>query len=415
MENTLPDTEAYTPAAARYLLTLRYNPLLIPVLQNISHIDMRPACSSSPKIIEDLARKAINEICKTPGARVTVSLSGGVDSTLILGLLRKYFPNLDIIAISIRFSDGHDETKLAARTAEHLGVEHTIINIDDYVRELPAAICAAALPMWDLHWYHVAKQASIESADVLISGDGGDELFGGYSFRYGGFLAEDKNRDGAGLNSIDQRIRAYLKNHIRDYVPDHENLFGPRMRFSWDDIWKVLRPHFDNALDPLEQVFLADYNGKLLYNFAHVSSAMSRHFDIKTASPLLSNEMIRYAMRIHASEKYDVTSDKGKLPLRKLLETMKLDHLVSDSKLGFSPNTMSYWKRKGYNICSTYLRDGDSRIVSDGWINEGWVRKNLSQDIEDVRYVNKFLGLLAFEIWYRIFITKDLDYSVKLS
>lgn len=411
-ERDLPKDATYDPAAARYILTLRYNPLLEPALQAVGPPDMRPARSplqSSLGAIESLAVEALDGMLHDmPDARVAVSLSGGVDSTLVLGLLRRHFPDLNVRAISVRFVDGYDETEAAARTAEHVGVNHTIVDVDNYVREMPAAVSAAALPMWDLHWYHVARQAAVESADILISGDGGDELFGGYTFRYEGFLAEC-----GGLSSPEHRARAYLRNHRRDYVPDQANVFGPRMKFSWDDIWRVLSPHFDNRLEPLEQVFLADYNGKLLYNFAHVSSAMSRRFGIPTASPLLSSGMILYAMGVRADEKYDAKSGVGKLPLRALLRAMNLDHLVSDSKAGFSPDTVSYWRRHGYDACAAYLED--ARTIHDGWINGEWILRNLSRNIQDVRYVNKFLGLLAFEVWYRIFITGDLGHEASIS
>jgi len=420
LARVLPDDKAYGPAAARYILTLRYNPLLTPVLPAVTPRDMRPAIrpSSSPEAIERLAVAALRGILGTaPDARVAISLSGGVDSALVLGLIRRHFPNLNVTAISVRFGDGYDETEQAARIAESLGVErHAIVTVEDYMRELPAAVSAAALPMWDLHWYHVAKRAAAESADVLISGDGGDELFGGYTFRYGGFLSADK-RAAAGFSSPDQRLRAYLNNHARDYVPDQEKVFGPSMNFSWDDVRGVLLPYFgDNGLDPLEQVFLADYNGKLAYNFAHVSGAMARHFGVRTASPLLSNDMIRHAMGIQTAEKYDEARGVGKLPLRALLRSMaNVDRLMSDSKVGFSPDTVSYWRRRGYDLCSSYLEGSSSRAVSHGWISGEWVTQNMSRDLWDVRYVNKFLGLLAFEIWYRIFITEDLDPATRFS
>ena len=226
----LPDGEAYGPAAARYILTLRYNPLLAPVLPAVTPRDMRPALhsSSSPEVIERLAATALRDILDTiPDARVAISLSGGVDSALVLGLIRRHFPNLNVTAISVRFEDGYDETEQAARVAESLGVErHIVVTVEDYMRDLPAAISAVALPMWDLHWYHVAKRAAAESADILISGDGGDELFGGYTFRYRGFLSAGKSNVTTGLASPDQRVRAYLGNHARDYVPDQEKIFG---------------------------------------------------------------------------------------------------------------------------------------------------------------------------------------------
>jgi len=56
----------------------------------------------------------------------------------------------------------------------------------------------------------------------------------------------------------------------------------------------------------------------------------------------------------------------------------------------------------------------ESRIIRDGWINSEWVSKYISNKDLEARYVNKFLGLLAFEIWYRIFITKEMNDDEKL-
>ena len=56
----------------------------------------------------------------------------------------------------------------------------------------------------------------------------------------------------------------------------------------------------------------------------------------------------------------------------------------------------------------------ESRIIRDGWINSEWVSKYIDNKDLEVRYVNKFLGLLAFEIWYRMFITKEMNDDEKL-
>lgn len=413
----LPRDASYAPDASKYILTLRYNPLLPATLPTIISSDMGTMKSApSVNVLENMIyahlKTGLQDVPNDP--YIAVALSGGIDSTLVLGILRKYFPSLRVIALSVRFDDAYDETNQAARTSRDMDVEHIIIDVDNYMEEAPAAIHASSLPMWDLHWYHITKYASINKADVIISGDGGDELFGGYTFRYKGFLAECKENEKKCADSPETRVWAYLHNHSRDHVPDQEKIFGPQMRFTWDEITDILMPYFNNGLDPLEQVFLADYNGKLLYNFAYVNRAMSHHFGIKSMSPMLSKDVIRYAMGVSAEEKYDVANNIGKLPLRSLLHSMKIAHLTLDSKVGFSPNTLSYWKSHGYDMCSKYLKTDDARTITDGWICKEWVLRNLDYDIKDVRYVNKFLGLLAFEVWYRIFITRDLNHNTKL-
>ena len=76
-------------------------------------------------------------------------------------------------------------------------------------------------------------------------------------------------------------------------------------------------------------------------------------------------------------------------------------------------NTINLWKNYGQKICKFYL--SNSRIVKEGWINDDWINTYIDKKNLDVKYVNKFLGILALEIWYRIFISKEISPDEKLS
>ena len=81
--------------------------------------------------------------------------------------------------------------------------------------------------------------------------------------------------------------------------------------------------------------------------------------------------------------------------------------LITKEKLGFSVNTTNLWKSYGHDLCKEFL--DNSRIVQDGWLNKDWILKYIDNPELDVKYINKFLGLLALEIWFRIFITKEMS------
>ncbi len=265
------------------------------------------------------------------------------------------------------------------------------------------------MPFWDTHWYHIAKAAQ-KFSKSLVSGDGGDELFGGYTFRYKKFLSNYDSK----MTPL-EKTKLYLDCHQRDWVPDQENLFGKKANFSWNDIYSKLVPYFENSLSPLDQVFLADINGKLLYNWIPLNSGFHRHFKIKAITPLLSKELMNYASHLDNSIKYNQKTNVGKIPLRTILAKHVDSNLIMPNKQGFSVNTVNLWKTHGKKLCNYYL--DQARIVQDRWINADWVKthfKKLDRDL-DVRYVNKFLGLLAFEIWYRIFITKEMREDATLS
>ena len=86
--------------------------------------------------------------------------------------------------------------------------------------------------------------------------------------------------------------------------------------------------------------------------------------------------------------------------------------MVSKEKLGFNVNTVNLWKSNAREICKTLF--DNAHIVKDGWINDDWINKHIDNPALDVKYINKFLGLVAFEIWYRIFITKEMNENTKL-
>ncbi len=385
----------------KYILTLRYNPQkpLIPKLgwKDFTQDNPDQSIDAIEQIIVKTIKKNIKNSNKT---KVCVSLSSGVDSTLTLALLKKSLPSISIQAMSVKFAGSDDETKRAEKIAKKANVEHKIIYLENFLQELPKAISIVKSPFWDLHWYYIVKNAR-KFSKILVSGDGGDELFGGYTFRYKKFQKLVKKQ-----STPIEKAKAYLLCHERDWVSDQDKIFGKKLRFSWNSIYKILSPYFSNSLPPTSQVFLADYNGKLLYNWMPNNTKLGEYFGVKTVTPLLSKESIFFATHLSEDLKYDKKNDIGKILLRKILKKYSYDSMISSTKQGFSVNTMNLWKSHGKKLCDFYLNDG--RIISDGLINKNWVLSHLNNPNIDVRYVNKFLGLLAVEIWYRLFVTKEM-------
>lgn len=390
----------------RNILTLRYDPSQKPVLPILKYDDFLPSKKLDLNFIETtLANSLKNKLVSTNN--LAISLSGGIDSTLVLALLRNTFPEIKINAFSIKFSNSVDETPDAKKIANFFEAEHEVIFVENYLLDLPTAISITGLPFWDIHWYYVAKKVQ-NKFDFLASGDGGDELFSGYVFRYSKFLSMINSQ-----SSVTEKIKAYLLCHERDWVPYQENIFNKKSSFSWNVIYSIFEPFFNNSLSLLNQVFLADYNGKLLYNFSIISTRINNYFNLESITPLLSPEIISYATHLSPELKYNVAKNIGKIPLRQLLVKYNCDSLISKEKLGFSVNTINLWNSNGRELCKSYL--DNSRIVEDGWINKEWISNYINKSDLDVRYVNKFLGLLSQEIWYRIFITKEMSSKDKLS
>jgi asparagine synthase (glutamine-hydrolysing) len=252
-----------------------------------------------------------------------------------------------------------------------------------------------------------------KKSNIFYTGDGGDELFGGYIFRYQKFLSLlPKKADCKG------KAKLYLSCHERDWVPDQNKMFGTMIKFSWERIYKIFKPYFDNELSEVDQVFLADFNGKLLYDWLPTNKAFGKSFDLNIESIFLTKKMIKFATHIPWQMKYDPNKVKGKLSLHSILSKQRGFEEITPIKKGFSINMNSLWKKNAKEILTRYV-NSDSEIVKNKLINEKWVTSTYRKLREDnselnIRYTNKMLSVLALEIWYRLFVSKSMTKKYKL-
>ena len=391
----------------KQILTLRYSINLETSSQKLIPEDFETKQITNPEnVLEQSIRKSISTGLDSNSKKIGISLSSGIDSTLVLALLRKEFPSIDIESISVKFSESTDETDVSKKISEKFQTNHHILEIDNFLEELPKAISIVKQPFWDLHWYYLVKKMK-SLTNVFLSGDGGDELFGGYTFRYKKFL-ELTNEN----SNTKEKIISYLNCHERDWIPDQELVFGNECKFNWEEIYQILEPYFNNSLSNLTQVFLADYNGKLLHNMQPLYSSIHEHFDIQNITPIQNNQSIKLSCQIPNSMKYDYKTNSGKILLRHLVEKFDIKNVISSKKQGFSVNTVNMWNSYGKMIFLHYF--DKSRLIEDKILNLNWIEKYVNKSTIDVRYVNKLLGILALEIWYRLFITQDLNSNEKL-
>ena len=358
------------------------------------------------EFVEKSIREKISHEIGTNTGKIGISLSSGIDSTLILALLREEYPSNEIESVSVKFSESTDETNASKKISEKFQTNHHILEIDNFLEELPNAISIVKQPFWDLHWYYLVKKMK-NFTNVFLSGDGGDELFGGYTFRYKKFLKLTNEN-----STSNEKIIAYLNCHERDWVPDQESVFYKENQFSWNDIYKILEPYFDNTLPRLTQVFLADYNGKLIHNMQPLYKSIHDYFSIRNITPIQNEELIQFSCLLRNDQKYDFKSNQGKIILVNLLEKYNLKYLTSLQKQGFSVNTANLWNSYGKKIFLHYF--DKSRLIEDKIINSDWIEKYISKNNLDTRYINKFLGILALEIWYRLLVTKEMNENEKL-
>ncbi len=393
----------------RNFLTLRYNPEEQPVLpqlnwKKISETINDPNGIKTEKLLKNSIKNRFENV-----DNITISLSGGVDSTVSLALLRESFPKKEIIAITGVFEGQYDESPVAQKIASTFNVKSKTVKMDSIFTTMPEIISISGKPRWNTYQHIIAKEAK-KFGDLLITGDGSDEIFGGYVFRYKKFLNLFRPKDNWKIKTIN-----YLECHNRDWVPDQENLFGNKINFNWNKIYNYFKPFFSNSLSPLQQVMLADYNGKLLYDFIPTSREIGNFYNSNITSIFLDDQISSFGNSLKLYNKYDPKQNIGKLVLRKITERLGVEHIKE--KRGFSPGLFFDWKKNGKSICNSYIMQKDSNIFQQKLINFDWVLKAVEkiEDDGDVRYLNRIISILALEIWYRIFILKEMKSSKKLT
>ena len=311
----------------KFLLTLRYNPL-------------------SPK--EYKIQTEVPDV-----KEVDLALSSGIDSHYVLHTLRQEQPDLKIRCIYIGFLDEqYPEVFKAEKLAWKYNAEFNPWVINDPLHDLEKYIKIIQEPRWNLYQHFLYEQCK---SKVLVTGDGGDEIFAGYTFRYKKFL----------------ETGSYMEGHIRDWVEDQLYLFNDR------ECPEV--PEANN----LDGVLKLDYNGKLKHDFLPTNSKLAKHAGIQLITPLLRHELRPW------KELYDPIRNLGKLPLRKELDRW------DDEKLGFGFDIVKYWNRIGREKIQPILDSKNAEIYKI--INWDWYQRH--KESQDVRYINKFLQLYALELF----------------
>ncbi|MDE1764002.1 MAG: asparagine synthase [Thaumarchaeota archaeon] len=397
------------------ILTLRYDPTKKSPMRPLGYRDFLPKKTDNlePKITGIIRNYLVAKQHELKFKHVAISLSAGVDSGLTLAMLKSILPDVRVTCTSMGFGEEDDEIDRARQLANTYDCDFDCIIREDIISELPHLISIVKEPRWNLYNYYVLKEAR-KKTKTFFSGDGGDELFGGYTFRYKKFLNNlPKNP------SWRKKAALYLSCHERDWVPDQKKIFGSKVKFSWEKIYAILRPHFDNSLSPVDQVFLGDFNGKLLYDWLPTNLAFEKFFDLHIQSLFLTPHMIKFATHIPWQLKYDPKTNIGKLPLRSILHKQKGFEKFHPIKKGFSVNLDSLWNKKAKEIALSYMSDSSelvkNKIISGKWVESSIkkIKVDASSDLR-ARYINKVLLILALEVWHRLFVSKTLKKDDRL-
>ena len=319
--------------------------------------------------------------------------------------------NVLLKCFCIGFNDKDDEFDDARKVAKLVNCEYKEIIIEDVLQDLPLLIWKFNAPKSNLWPYYNLKAVKELGANTTLSGEGGDELFGGYYFRYKKYLEITPR-------TPFQRAKRYLYSRKRDSVPNQHRIFGNRFKRNGKLLFnsKNLISHFEkvfkNKLSYLNQIFLADFNFKLRFDYNFVDNVFAKTEGVNIVSPFLTKNMIQFASHIPSS--YKLGSNTSKMILRDILKKLGAPAQIYEKpKQGWGMQPTTVWERGLADRCERFLLNGN--LVRDEWINKQWLKdaysfiENKKNTDKETTYpfINKIWDILSFEIFYRQKILKE--------
>jgi asparagine synthase (glutamine-hydrolysing) len=360
-------------------------------------------------------------------------LSGGMDSGSISAVAGRHLPRLTTFTGGFDLTSasglelGFDERQSAEMMANLIKTEHyeVVLHAGDMEWVLPELI-------WHLEDlrvgqcypnYYVARLAG-KFVKVVLSGAGGDELFGGYPWRYY-----------RGLNSAggDEYVRQYYQFWQR-LVPDRDraNLFNAETarRIGGHSPFEVFRGVFDGWRGTMRTK--EDFINASLYfelkTFLHgllvVEDKMSMAHSLETRVPFLDDDLVEFAARVPVGLKlsdleeaarldenlpgnkrllYETRTSGGKAVLRQAMSRLIPQEIVQRTKQGFSAPDASWFRGESIDYINRLLRSPKAMIYE--FLSPSYVAGVLDEHCSG--RVNRRLliwSILSFEWWCRIFL-----------
>lgn len=363
-------------------------------------------------------------------------LSGGMDSGSITAIASKKIPRLATFTAGFDMSEvtgveaNYDERRDAELIANHFKTEHyeQVINAGDLSWSLPRVVWHLEDLRVGMSYpnYYISRLAS-KFVKVCLQGTGGDELYGGYPWRYYRVF-----------QSLDQK--SFFNNYYgfwQRLVKDEEkqDLFRP-------EVFKKINTEEPRKI--FERVFT--FNEKLKYETPEQHINNSLYFEIKTflpglllvgdklsmangleeRFPFLDNDLVNFAQKIPVKHKlgnFELNKrldenaagnkkknyqeyDDGKNVLRKAMLDFLPESVINRKKQGFSAPDESWYRGENANYVKELLLD--KKAAYSEYIDPAYVEKIIKEHI-DQRINHRLLiwSLMNFEWWCRLFLRNE--------
>jgi len=393
------------------------------------------------------ARELINEAVRArlvSDVPLGVFLSGGLDSGAITAFAARNSDHpIQTFTIGFRDSKLFDESKQAEEVAARVGADHRVLYVDPSCAEhLTTVIRHFDEPFGNptaILQYLLTREMR-QSVTVALSGDGGDEAFGGY-VRYAGARMAQRYRKlpAAFTRGLMPRLSQLLRDdtrgrhgyrRVREFL---ESAWRPQQEmylqwvgyFSEQEKRSMYTPEFDQAvanhdsgdflrdlfhqaesLEPLTRLGYVDMASFLAGNCLEYADRMSMANSLELRCPFADHRIQEFGLSVPFAWKY--REGKTKWILRRAMKGILPESVLGRKKTGFNP-PISQWINHELRPLMADLLSRKS-VESRGIFRPGAVETLLREHFERKRDNGlKLWGLVMLELWFRMYVDHNRD------
>lgn len=358
-------------------------------------------------------------------------LSGGIDSSLIASIAKHFHPNIKTFSVGFE-REGFSEIDVAKETAAKLGVENIsyVISPQEYMDEMPKIMWHMDDPLADpaaVPLYFVAREAR-KHVTVVLSGEGADELFGGYNiYREPQSLEVFERMPNAAKSAL--RVIARMlpdgvkgKSFIeRGLTPMEERYIGNAKMFSEAekrellksyhdelDYTMITRPLYEQTTNypPVNRMQYVDIHTWLRGDILLKADKMTMAHSLELRVPFLDKEVFAVASKI--APEWKTANNTTKYILRKAAEGIVPDHVLHRKKLGF-PVPIRHWlKNEMYDWAKNIIKESDTDHLFRKDVLYRLLEEHCANKADHSR---KIWTVLAFMVWHQVYIEKTYDFA----
>jgi asparagine synthase (glutamine-hydrolysing) len=336
---------------------------------------------------------------------IGVLLSGGLDSSLLVALLKEA-GHKDIRTFSIGFEDiGNElgsEFEYSDQIVDKFNTQHQkyVVSNSQVLPRLGEAIANMSEPMVgqdSIAFYLLAEQVS-KHIKVVLSGQGADEAFAGY-FWYSRMQAETGSEvERFSKHYVDRPYAEYLQTVRKQYHSGNHTQNWLNKEFA--------KPNVDEFMD---KVFRCDITRLIVDDPVKRVDNMTMAWGLEARVPFMDYQLVEHALSIPPSLKMQ---EEGKYPLKKIARNL-LPASVIDRKKGYFPMpALKYVRGEFLEFMADILTS--SQCINRGVFNQAYVQKVINNPEKYMTALNgsRLWHLALLEYWLQINVDNSLSNKI---